>query len=42
MHLHVVAGRVLIDRGGQAGKQIPVDRSMIHCWDHNCIQSPVE
>ena len=41
-HSNVIAGRVLIDRGGQSDKQIPVNCSMIHRWDHNCVQSSVE
>ena len=41
-HFNVVAGRVLMDCGGQSGKQIQVNHSMIHRWDHNCVQSPVE
>jgi len=41
-HSDAVGGRVLMDRDGQSGKQIPVNRSMIHRWDHNCVQSPVE
>ena len=34
---NVVAGKVLMDHGGQYGKQFPVNHSMIHQWDRNCL-----